>query len=399
MNRDPNGIKVGDAQVCAHGGTLRPRSTGEAPPMATSIPRAAPRPWHVGKRRRLLLLAVIAAFVAIALLRFSMTTDTHAAIAALLVIPIIIIGIEFDTRTSVLAAIAASVAFVAWHLRLDPSPLSTLDAVSHVVELLGIGVLVGWLAGARRRELAISHAVLDALPEPASVQTPSGRYLLVNPALERMLATPNEQLIGQPTGYGRPLDVMLRVEEADRRVIETRRPVELEVDVDIPGIGPMATRTIKSPVLDERGTVVAIVTVAHDISERVAHERTLLRRAAEARAEYQRATGEYAQLVRHRLANPLTVIACAGESLRTEYSADPAKRELLADLISEQVARLASIDLRAEQVGLEEHDLQGVPAADLEAIERTAQSFAQSIRQPFDRREDQAPAVVTPADR
>jgi PAS domain-containing protein len=387
MMRDPNDATIRDALVGTFMGTAATATHQKGVPMAGIIERAAATSGRgiVQRRQLLLLLAAIVTFAAIAALRFS-TTDTHAAIASLFVFPIVIIAIEFGVRAGASAGVVASVAFVAWHLRLEPSPLSTLDVTTQVVELLGIGVLVGWLAGARRRELAISHAVLNALPEPASVTSPSGRYLLVNPALKRLLAVSNEQHIGTSAGHGPSLDVARRIEEAERRVLATGRPVEFEVDSDIPGVGSMTTRTVKSPVLDARGQVIAIVTIAHDISERVAHEREMLGRATEARAEYERATGEYAQLLRHRLANPLTVIECASALLRTQYAADPAKRELLADLISDQVARLADIDLGAEQVGLEEHDLHGVPVADLEAIEETAHAFARSIRQPFDGR-------------
>jgi PAS domain S-box-containing protein len=313
-------------------------------------------------RRYLAVVVSVLAFLAISLL-CTLSLDRGDGIAFLYVFPIALLALEFGAAVGLAAGAVSSLAWLVLADLIDIDP-DWIDQVVRVTVLVGTGLLVGSVSRARHREVAISRAVLDSLHEPASVKDLEGRYILVNAALERALQLPAGAVVGQSSGYGQPPDVQERILEADRMVVATRAPVEFEVEGIFPGIGPMTTQTVKSPVFDAHGEVTAIVTVAHDITRRVEHERRMLRLADEARSEYERARADYAALMLHRIANPLTIIEGAGETLRTPFAEDAEHRNVLADLILEQVERLARLDVEPVATGLEERELEPAPVTD-----------------------------------
>lgn len=79
-------------------------------------------------------------------------------------------------------------------------------------------------------------------------------------------------------------------------------------------------------------------------------------------AEYDRARRDYEQLMRHRIANPLTVVSGGIETLRTYGERlDAGTRALLLDDISEALARLDLVEVTPTPVSVEEHCLDAVP--------------------------------------
>lgn len=82
---------------------------------------------------------------------------------------------------------------------------------------------------------------------------------------------------------------------------------------------------------------------------------------AEYRAvEYERAKRHYAQVVRHRIANPLTVIKGAALTLEAG-TVDAALRRELARAIVDSAALIEATSLAPEPAGREEHELDAMP--------------------------------------
>lgn len=348
---------------------------------ASSLPRYSGWQAQHWSRSPWLFAAATAAVATVILQLLGARVDTPVSL--LYAASVAMVAAEFGAVTGALVGLLGTSAFVGW-FAVSGVAVESLSVVERGLLLVGVGLAVGWVADQRNRELATTRAVLEALPEPASVKDVSGRYLLVNAALERMLHRPREEIVGQQTGFAQSLEVSERVARADREVLESRAPVEFELTGDVPGVSGVVMRTIKAPVLDRRGRVIAIVTVAHDISDRVEHERRVVDLVNQARSEYERAIHDYSRLVRHRVVNPLTIIQGVGETMRTSFADTPQHREQLAAMLGEQVIRLAAINLRAEQAGPEECELCGVPEADVERAMRESNEFASSIRHPFD---------------
>ena len=81
-----------------------------------------------------------------------------------------------------------------------------------------------------------------------------------------------------------------------------------------------------------------------------------------ASAEYRRALRDYTQLVRHRLANPLTAITAGVQTLlHLDTELDPATRQQILEAMAETAHRLENAILHPEIHSSEERDLSPVP--------------------------------------
>jgi signal transduction histidine kinase len=76
--------------------------------------------------------------------------------------------------------------------------------------------------------------------------------------------------------------------------------------------------------------------------------------------EYERARHDYALLVDHRLANPLTVIKGAALTIQAKPE-DPVLTEKLAGAIADAADVVANVSLSPQRQGVEEHELDAVP--------------------------------------
>ena len=104
------------------------------------------------------------------------------------------------------------------------------------------------------------------------------RYRYVSPAVESWFGVSPESLIGKrPTESGFPHDLALLLEDAQRRVLATCEPVDIEFSLPRPGDGLAALETRVYPELDEAGQPRSIVTVTRDVTERKAAARALER--------------------------------------------------------------------------------------------------------------------------
>lgn len=341
-------------------------------PVASSSSVAARDLGH----RRLIRDVAIAALPVLIAVRF-VVDQSDTSIALLMVLPIAIVAHEGGLRDGLFAGIVSSVGFAGWIFWAEPAGAWLLLASRSLVFLV-VGGLVGWLAGRQRAEARLVRSVLDAFPAPASVKDRTGTYVLVNRALRRTLDRPEFDLVGRPPADGQPEEVRRMVAEADDRVFATGAAVEFDLVSQLPGGVRSVHHTIKAPVLHENGRVEYIVTIAYDITERVAEEEAALAAAAFEQESWERARRDYVQLVRHRLANPLTIIRAAADTLGSDYADDRASRRQLAQLVEDACRRIEELDTSPVSRSVEERTLAAVPPK-LGRIERSDRRRISSI--------------------
>lgn len=137
------------------------------------------------------------------------------------------------------------------------------------------------------------------------------------------------------------------------------------------------TRVIDEPLLVDimDGVLLVALSVIVLASDRVRrsllHER---RGAAHAQAEYSRALLDYTQLVRHRIANPLTAVIGGVQTLLDVELDRATRRELLQAMLA-SARRLEEVALHPERISREEAELDPTPAplhdpAALDALQR-----------------------------
>ena len=95
-------------------------------------------------------------------------------------------------------------------------------------------------------------------------------------------------------------------------------------------------------------------------------------RARHCAEEYERALSDYTQLMRHRIANPLTAIRGSAQTLRDLPSLDDDTRTRLLEIIVEMAERIEQVSLEPRSVSVEERCLDAVPRVSYRWIPKTA---------------------------
>jgi len=117
-------------------------------------------------------------------------------------------------------------------------------------------------------QLSRQHrALLDNLPDFAWTKDIEGKYTAVNRAFAKSIGKEPGEIIGRSHLDFMPPNVHDQVTQSDRKVIESRETVREEGHYKILGKEGW-TEIVKSPILDRTGTVLGVVGVSHDITER-----------------------------------------------------------------------------------------------------------------------------------
>ena len=116
------------------------------------------------------------------------------------------------------------------------------------------------------------RGILDNTSAVIYLKDLEGRYLLVN-RRHRLLFSPNgEDIVGKTVLEIHPDSIACKMIEADRTVIEEQAPIVCE-ETAIHDDGPHIYRSIKFPVKDHAGDVIAVGGISTDISDlKEAHE-------------------------------------------------------------------------------------------------------------------------------
>lgn len=159
------------------------------------------------------------------------------------------------------------------------------------------------------------QAIMDHTPVLVFVKDAEGRYLFVNRAAERWAGAIRTPAIGMRTR-----DVMSKegaddVEKADRKVFETKAPLQRELTVETP-IGRRTLLSVKFPLMDATDSVSAVGTIVTDITDQKLAEDRL------AQAQRMEAIGQLTGGVAHDFNNMLTAILLNADVLAAQIQND-----------------------------------------------------------------------------
>ncbi len=117
----------------------------------------------------------------------------------------------------------------------------------------------------------ITNASLDAI----YVKDTQSRWLYANPSLERIAGKPISELLNKTDIeiYSNP-EIGRTILEHDKKVMESGKAETFEESADLPD-GRHFFISVKSPRLDEKGNVIGIVGISHDITNRKKREEQL----------------------------------------------------------------------------------------------------------------------------
>ena len=188
-----------------------------------------------------------------------------------------------------------------------------------------------------RVEKEYSENILSTMTDSLVVTDSSGKIVTVNRAICRVLEYEKCDLLGQP------IDTIFSLKEeidagrldfmetslakliAEKPIVDLNTFFKSKSDKRIPiGLSSSAMR-------DENGNLTAVVSVAHDLTERIKTQEAITRFERDA------ATGRLSAMVAHQINNPLAVMNMRIDQLREDmegneqavHSADTIKRQIV----------------------------------------------------------------------
>jgi two-component system cell cycle sensor histidine kinase/response regulator CckA len=179
-------------------------------------------------------------------------------------------------------------------------------------------------------ELAAQRAqlreIIDHAPAAIFAKDPDGRLLFANRHLAELAGRPVHALVGQRDAELFPPEAAATYRIADRRVLDTGLPVEVEEPVQTPA-GLRTYRSVKFPLRDAAGRIAAVCGIGVDITAAQDAERARQSLADRLRqAEKLQVIGQLAGSVAHDFNNTLAAIQGFAELLAGRV-ADPRHQE------------------------------------------------------------------------
>lgn len=243
-------------------------------------------------------------------------------------------GVHARARTLALAlALFGVFAFVNWvtnHGYIQFTHTAEFGFLSLVV-VMSLGLTRELREGERRLQ-----AVLDYVPAAVYIKDLRGRYLLINREYEQLYGATNASVAGKVDADLFPAEEAAVLRANDRRVLESREPLQVEETVDKDG--EARTRfSLKFLLLHPDGMPYALCGVSTDITERKRAESELQHhRSALAHVARVSTLGELSASLAHELNQPLAAIlsnAQAGLRFLDQGDADLQEiREILQDI-------------------------------------------------------------------
>ena len=120
-------------------------------------------------------------------------------------------------------------------------------------------------------------AIIDSIPSVAWLKDKEYRFVAVNECLCEALGMRAEDLTGKTDFDVWPRDLAEQFRADDEEVMKTGKPKRVEEQWGLAGGDRIWIETIKTPIFDEKGEVIATSGITHDITERKQAEEELSR--------------------------------------------------------------------------------------------------------------------------
>lgn len=251
--------------------------------MGALLARPAPQAVVLGASPRLADVAapVVAAGRVVGWARVGVGQGEHAGLAA----AILRDGIRYTLVAIVIGALLAL-----WMSRAITARLQQIRAAADAVragehelrvpddgradEVGAVARGFNAMLDALAHKRSLLRTLVETLPDLVWVKDTEGRYLLANPAVERVFGRKEADILGKTDHELLPADFADHLRLHDQRAIAAGQPVRNEEWVTMAEDGRRVfVETVKAPMYDAEGRLLGVVGIARDYTER--------RRAAE----------------------------------------------------------------------------------------------------------------------
>lgn len=190
---------------------------------------------------------------------------------------------------------------------------------------------------AARREFETRlQTVLDLASDAIFLKSLDGRYLVANPAAQRMLAGQDTQVLGKTDTELLDAATAEEFMRTDRQVLASSEKVECMEKAYRPDGSIQFWHTVKTPHLNANGQLAGLFGISRDVTQQLQREEDAHH------ADKLKALGQVVAGVAHELNNPLTTILGHAELLRQRTHTDPDCHATVC-IIADQAERTAAI--------------------------------------------------------
>jgi PAS domain S-box-containing protein len=165
-----------------------------------------------------------------------------------------------------------------------------------------------------RRSENKHKTLLENLPQRVFLKDKNSVYISCNENYARDLRIKADQIVGKTDYDFYPKELAEKYRADDRRIVESGQTTDIEEKYILEG-KEFIVHTVKTPVRDEQGNVIAILGIFRDITESKRQERELnLYRDKMTRAEQLASLGALSATLAHEMTQPLTAIRLSIEN-------------------------------------------------------------------------------------
>jgi two-component system sensor histidine kinase/response regulator len=181
----------------------------------------------------------------------------------------------------------------------------------------------------QQRQQALTLALIDSIPDCISYRDTHGVYLGCNAAFAEQMNKPAAEIVGKtiPQMVDDPARVEL-VQQIDAKVLATLQKQVIEIWISYADGRRKLMEQVRSPLRDQEGKLLGILTNSRDITDRKRHEEEL-RRAKETAEEATRMKSDFLANMSHEIRTPMNaIIGLSHLVLKTELT--PRQRDYIA---------------------------------------------------------------------
>ena len=198
---------------------------------------------------------------------------------------------------------------------------------------------------ALRRSENKYKTLLENLPQRVFLKDKNSVYISCNENYARDLRIKADQIVGKTDYDFYPKELAEKYRADDRRIVESGQTTDIEEKYILEG-KEFIVHTVKTPVRDEQGNVIAILGIFRDITESKRQERELnLYREKITRAEQLASLGALSATLAHEMTQPLTAIRLSIENSLADLQAGNYPNDAMEGLKDglDEVSHAASI--------------------------------------------------------
>ena len=186
------------------------------------------------------------------------------------------------------------------------------------------------------REQEFARRLIECFPHQITVVDREGRFTFVSERVREILGMRSEDYLGKLIGQGIDTEDQRKILELHRDIVSGRkRHGQVEIQSRHADGSLRSIQVNASPLYDEKGEIVGMVSSGQDVTESRRIEQQLVQKEKFA------AMGQMMVGAAHELNNPLTAILGVADLLRERAPDDPTRRQV--DLVLKQARRAATI--------------------------------------------------------